>query len=149
MKLDLRIAPALEELAHLSDQLDRVLLAEGVSDERVGHARLIVEELVCNAIAHGEVAEGSHLQVGLELSRAALVLELQDCGQPFDPRGAPAPVLEADILQRPVGGLGLYLVHQLADHIDYGRLDGCNQIRATLLDPFCASPPPPVPESPS
>ena len=149
MKLGLRIAPAIEELARLSDQLDHVLLAEGVSDERVGHARLIVEELVCNAIAHGEMADGAQLQVRLELSPAALVLELEDCGRPFDPRTAPAPMLEGDTRQRPVGGLGLFLVHQLADHIDYGRLDGCNRIRATLLDPFRTSPSPPVPESSS
>ena len=147
MKLELHIAPELDELARLSDRLDGTLLAEGVNDERVGQARLILEELVCNAITHGAAPANAPLEVAVELSRAALVLELRDRGRPFDPRQAPVPELNADIGEREVGGLGLYLVNQLADHVNYGRLDGCNRIRATLLDPFCASPSRSIPES--
>ncbi|MCW4455767.1 ATP-binding protein [Flavobacterium sp. MXW15] len=143
MRMRLRIAPALEQLAELTARLDAVLAEHGVAHERVGRVRLIVEELVCNAITHGHAAGGCELRLDLLLEQDALVLELRDAGPPFDPCQAAAPALEADAALRPIGGLGLYLVRQLADHIDYCRLDGQNRIRATLLRPFATLTPEP------
>ncbi|KLD72715.1 hypothetical protein Y886_41730, partial [Xanthomonas hyacinthi DSM 19077] len=40
-----------------------------------------------------------------------------------------------------IGGLGLHLVRQLADHIDYRHDAGRNVVRITLLRPFDPAPP--------
>lgn len=56
-------------------------------------------------------------------------LILRDWGRPFDPfTQAPQPDLAADLADRPVGGLGVYLVKTLARSCRYHRLGDCNQV---------------------
>ena len=59
-------------------------------------------------------------------------LQFRDQGAPFDPLSTPAPDLDADILDRPIGGLGLYLIRQIAEEMHYQRVDDCNLLRVTL-----------------
>ncbi|KLD80163.1 hypothetical protein Y886_00370, partial [Xanthomonas hyacinthi DSM 19077] len=108
MKLRLQMVPALDTLAQLSDTLEAALLRHGVAREQVSRARLIVEELACNTLAQGHLAsEQPPVEVTLQVETGALVLEFHDSGPAFDLRAAPPPELDADIAQRPIGGLGL------------------------------------------
>ncbi|CAD7713561.1 hypothetical protein LMG31884_06700 [Xanthomonas hydrangeae] len=141
MKLDLAIAPSLAQLAGANDALEDSLMREGLHAARIGQVRLIVEELGCNALTHGQCAE-QPLRLQLQLDPQALVLELSDPGSAFDPTALPELELDAALEDRPIGGLGLFLVHQFADHIDYRRDGAYNVVRITLLHPYA-----PVPEA--
>lgn len=139
MTMDLDMAPSLDALAGLNDQLEDSLLRRGVAADRIGQVRLIVEELASNALHHGEcAARGLPLRLRVSVDAQALVLELREHGRAFDPARAPAPALAAGIDERPVGGLGLFLVQQLADGLDYRREGDTNVVRVTLLHPFSA-----------
>lgn len=141
MRLRLQMAPALDTLVQMTDALEDALLRHGVARERVGRARLIVEELACNTLEHGHLSAGqAPVEVTLQVDTGALVLEFFDSGPAFDPRCAPPPDLDADICERPIGGLGLHLVQQLADRIDYRHDAGRNVVRITLLQPFDLTP---------
>ena len=50
-----------------------------------------------------------------------MTTEIVDGGTPFDPRQAPDPDLSGGIKEREIGGLGLYLIRQFAESIDYAR----------------------------
>jgi anti-sigma regulatory factor (Ser/Thr protein kinase) len=141
MMLELAIAPSLDDLAYVSNALEDSLIREGLHPERIGQVRLIVEELGCNALLHGQCDE-QPLHVQLQLDAQALVLELRDPGTAFDPCAVPAPDLDADVDARAIGGLGLFLVNQFADHIAYRRDGAYNVVRVTLLHPYA-----PVPET--
>ncbi len=139
MTMHLDMAPSLEALAGLNDQLEDSLLRRGVGAECVGQVRLIVEELASNALHHGEcAARGLPLRLRVSVDQEALVLELCEHGRAFDPVRAAMPALAAGIEARPVGGLGLFLVQQLADELDYRREGDTNIVRVTLLHPFSA-----------
>ena len=56
---------------------------------------------------------------------------LSDSGIPFDPTSAADPDLEPDVAQRPVGGLGIYLVKRIMDEVTYSRTDGKNILSMT------------------
>jgi len=141
MNLRLQMVPALDALAQLSDTLEDALLRHGVASEHVSRARLIVEELACNTLAHGHLSsEQPPVEVLLQVETGTLVLEFHDSGPAFDLRHAPPPDLDAEIAERPIGGLGLHLVRQLADHIDYRHDAGRNVVRITLLQPFDPAP---------
>lgn len=137
MKMDLDMPPSLDALAGLNDRLEDSLQQRGVVAERIGQVRLIVEELASNAIHHGECgARGLPLRLRVSVDREALVLELREHGVAFDPAAERLPALEAEVEERPVGGLGLFLVQQLADALDYRREGDANVVRVTLLHPF-------------
>ena len=133
----------------LNASLEAVLTRHGVSAGVRGDVRLIVEELASNAIAYGGVdgadmggmsADGNgvgqhELSVNIAIDGDLLTLEFRDEGAPFDPMSVPAPDLDADILDRPIGGLGLYLIRQIAEDTRYQRIGDCNVLQVSLRIP--------------
>lgn len=123
----------------LNTSLEAVLNRHRIDPGVRGDVRLIVEELASNAIRYGGgegVDVGQHeLSVNISIVGDLLTLEFRDQGQPFDPLSTATPDLDADILDRPLGGLGLYLIRQIAESTHYRRVDDCNLLRVTLRIP--------------
>ena len=53
-------------------------------------------------------------------------VEVEDDGEPFNPLEARAPDVHATIEDRPIGGLGIYLVRRVMDDLEYRRQQGKN-----------------------
>lgn len=135
----------------LNTSLEAVLIRHGIDAGVRGDVRLIVEELASNAIAYGGAdgkgvegegvddkgvdgsGMGQHeLSVDIAIAGDLLTLEFRDEGAPFDPLSMAPPDLDADIMDRPLGGLGLYLIRQIAEETHYRRIDDANLLRVTL-----------------
>ena len=58
---------------------------------------------------------------------SSVVVDTDD-GAPFDPTGAPGPVLSGPLAQRHAGGMGVLFVRQLTDSMEYRRVEGRNRI---------------------
>ena len=100
----LPVAPeAAAEARHALDGL-----AEQVPDGRIPDVRLLVSELVTNAVRHANLDTGDVIELVIELADATLRVEVRDPGGGFVP-SAPSPDPA-----RP-SGWGLYLVAELAD----------------------------------
>jgi sigma-B regulation protein RsbU (phosphoserine phosphatase) len=119
------------DVLQLTDAIDTLLQRHGVAAPVRDDARLIIEEVASNAVTHA-VSEGAPLEMHARVDDARLWLEFRDQGRPFDPTVQAEPDLDADIADRPIGGLGIYMVAQLADGVDYHRVDDCNILRITL-----------------
>ena len=94
---------------------------------------LALEEVFMNVVMHGTQSGQPVPHVTLRLSwdagQAALVIE--DDGPAFDPLSLPAPDVDAPIEDRPVGGLGVFLVRELMDEVTYHHTGTLNQLRMT------------------
>ena len=55
-----------------------------------------------------------------------LCFVIRDKGKPFDPTAQDEADTTLSLEERPIGGLGIYLVRQLMDSINYERIDGQN-----------------------
>ncbi|MEI9479990.1 MAG: ATP-binding protein, partial [Deltaproteobacteria bacterium] len=53
-------------------------------------------------------------------------LTVQDDGRPFDPLYAQAPDIHSPLAERPVGGLGIYIVRKMMDEVRYEHRGGRN-----------------------
>ncbi len=133
----LTIPPELARLEALNDSLDAALRQRGVDADVRADVRLIIEEWACNAITHGEAdgADGKEMQIDIDIKDGLLHLRFSDGGPPFDPRSVSDPDLDAHILDRPVGGLGLYLIRQLAEQLEYQRSGHRNLLHVSLRIP--------------
>lgn len=123
----------------LNASLEAVLANNGVSRAIQGDVRLIVEELASNAIEHGDLsrvdAEEHELCVDIGIRDHLLTLEFRESGVAFNPLDQPPPDLDADILDRPTGGLGVHLVRQVSEDARYERDGNYNVLRLTLRIP--------------
>ena len=94
--------------------------------------RLVLEEIMMNVISYGsDGADIPHVRLHLAQQGAALSMEIADDGVAFDPLQAPAPDLDADIDDRPIGGLGVFLVRELMDSVAYRREADWNRLSVT------------------
>jgi len=97
---------------------------------------LVVEELFTNVVTHGHRGDTDapvRLQVGITAAQVALRFE--DSAPAFDPLrylADAAPQLDSKVEERPVGGLGLPLVAQMAERFEYARVDGFNCLQLVL-----------------
>ncbi len=95
--------------------------------------QLIVEELSLNAMTYGRHNGLTQLEVAIFANTDLVSLQLRDDGSVFDPTAdAPVPDPDALIEDRPVGGLGIFLVKQMADSLGYVRKDGWNHLTVTI-----------------
>ena len=83
---------------------------------------LALEEAVTNVMMYA-YPEGT---VGLVIVEASLeddtlVFVLRDKGKPFDPTAAPEADITLGVEERPIGGLGIFLVRQIMDSVRYVR----------------------------
>lgn len=91
---------------------------------------LVVEELVANVINHAyRGMRAGPVRVRIAADESAISGEISDDGPPFDPTAAEAPDVEANLDDRPIGGLGVHIVRTLVDAIDYARDRDSNVVR--------------------
>ena len=57
-----------------------------------------------------------------------VLLCVEDSGPPFNPLQAPPPDLTLPMTERQPGGLGIHLVKQMMDRLDYGRAGAKNRL---------------------
>lgn len=89
--------------------------------------RLVLEELVVNVVnyAYGEGGDGP-LDITVENRDDAIVITLTDQGVPFNPLEQEAPDTDLPPEERPIGGLGIFLVREMMDNVTYRYEAGRN-----------------------
>lgn len=133
MQLRLTTPNDIGRLKDLTDALEAVMRRNGVDAGLVHDVLLIAEEVVANVIHYGYKDALEH-QITVDIARAdgRLTLEFRDDGEPFNPLDRPPPDLDADIEDRPIGGLGVFLVQELCESVSYAHRDGHNILRVVL-----------------
>ena len=126
-----------DAVRQLIAQVDAGLSGHDLPATLMHDVHLVVEEVACNVLSHG--AEEGH-EPSLELLASVegnrLAMEFRDNGRAFDPLSQPPPDLDADIEDRPIGGLGVHLIKELAEQVAYSRDDRHNVLRIVLHIPY-------------
>lgn len=90
---------------------------------------VVLDELLSNTIKYGlSGVEGGWITVEAELQPDRLLLTLIDNGKPFNPLGSAVPDVTLSVEERPIGSLGIHLVRQLMDEVNYQRRDDNNVV---------------------
>lgn len=133
MQIRLTMPEERTRLGELDTALVDELSKHGVPFEVIADVLLIAEEVVCNAIDHGFEAHRSHeIIISTAHTDEQLSIEFRDDGLPYNPLDRPTPDLDCDIIDRPIGGLGVHLVRELADEVTYVRDAMHNVLRVVL-----------------
>jgi sigma-B regulation protein RsbU (phosphoserine phosphatase) len=121
--LTLEIGAQLAQVAAGLDRVDEWLSGQTINAELRGDVRVALEELLVNAVEYGfpQGVEGARLRTMLTLDDSTLHVELTDNGIAHDPFARPPPDLDVDRHDREAGGLGVFLVTQLASEYHYRR----------------------------
>lgn len=131
--LSLKIETRLKELERIFAAVEDFGQKDNWSPDVIFRVNLVLEELTINIIHYGH-DEGIHeIDITLTSKPDALTIEIKDDGRPFDPlNDAPAPDVTSALEDRPVGGLGQYLVSTMVDEIHYRREGDKNHSTLTV-----------------
>jgi sigma-B regulation protein RsbU (phosphoserine phosphatase) len=116
-------------LRAMNRAIDECLGSHGIDTEGQSDVRLVLEELVANAIDHGGAVECT---VDLSFTERTMTLRIIDDGSAFNPLDAPDLELDPDDLDRPIGGLGLHLIKTMSLDAVYAREDDRNRLTLVL-----------------
>jgi anti-sigma regulatory factor (Ser/Thr protein kinase) len=88
---------------------------------------LAIEEAVVNVMsyAYPEGTEGT-VDIEVKANGQCAYFIISDSGTPFDPTTKEDVDTSLSAEERPIGGLGIFLVKQIMDNIQYERKDGKN-----------------------
>ena len=85
--------------------------------------KLAVDEACTNIVEHAYGGQGGQIEIEIKSIDGGVQVTIHDWGAAFDPQAVPSPDVTAPLEQRPLGGLGLYLMRQMMDRVDF-QFDG-------------------------
>jgi serine/threonine-protein kinase RsbW len=124
LQVERTVQARLESLPLVFKLVDGFAARAGLAPALAHDLRLVVEEACVNVVHHAYAGQPpGELTVAIALDTAArpaeLRISLRDRGVPFDPLALPAPDPTLPLEQRPVGGLGVWLMRRLTDRQAY------------------------------
>jgi len=92
----------------------------GFSEKEIYTIQLAADEAGSNIIEHAYAGiRGGKLEIECIISEDELTIIMRDHGRSFDPSSVPEPNVKADLSERKIGGLGMYLMRKLMDEVKY------------------------------
>jgi serine/threonine-protein kinase RsbW len=92
----------------------------GFSEKAIYSLQLAADEAASNIIEHAyEGISNANIDISCDMQGETLVITMRDTGKPFDPSKVKQPNLKADLSDRQIGGLGVYLMRKLMDEVSY------------------------------
>lgn len=123
---ELTLDAELEKLDEVLAFVDAELEAAECSMKAQIQLDVAVEEIYVN-IAHYAYGEGSGTAtIRVETEPGQTVISFIDSGMPYNPLEKPDPDITLPAEERPIGGLGIFMVKKSMDDVAYEYKDGQN-----------------------
>jgi anti-sigma regulatory factor (Ser/Thr protein kinase) len=127
----------LAQLAAVNFFIEDYCMLRGLPREAALRLNLVVEELFTNSALHGYGGECDEpIWVGLAGAGQAMEICYEDAAPAYNPlerlQDGYVSSVTATITGRPIGGLGVFLVAQLAHTTRYARVEGRNRLTITM-----------------
>jgi len=130
----LQFTAKFEYLDEIRDFVGGIAQSGGFSDKDIYNIQLAADEAASNIIEHAyEGVSDGLLEISCGLKDGDIMIILVDHGEPFDPSDVPMPNVEADLSERKIGGLGLFLMRKLMDQVKYEPDPQNNRNTLTLI----------------
>ena len=130
--LTLTLTSRLKDIERLATAVDAFGVEHELTDEVMFAVNLSLDEVVTNVISYAFSDAQEHpIVVRLSLDGEVLRAQVTDGGQPFNPLTVPTPDLDAPVEERRIGGLGLHIVREMMDDLEYRREGDKNVLTLT------------------
>ena len=127
MEKSIILANDIAEISRLNEFIDELGEAFSLSPDIIFNLNLVLEEAVVNIINYAyPKEEHESIYLSAKLHDRSIILVLTDTGKEFDPTMAPEADLTLSADERPIGGLGIFLIRQMMNEVKYERIDGKN-----------------------
>lgn len=128
----IRLHNRIDELPRLNEGLEELGADLGWSSRSVTDLMLACEEIVVNIVHYGYPDSGEHwIQIDVYAAADRVQIRVSDGGVPFNPLARsvdPLSLLDMELDDRPIGGLGIFFVTKVMDEVQYEHAGGMNRL---------------------
>lgn len=127
MEKKLILQNEVEQLSKLSDFIDSIAEELSIDSSMAMSLNLAIEEAVTNVVMYAyPEGEVGNVVIIANFTEGMLIFTISDNGIPFDPTSKTDADVTLNVEERPIGGLGIFLVKNLMDFVGYERKNGYN-----------------------
>ena len=132
MEKNFIISNKLEEISKLAEQIEELAEIWDLPMPLTMKINLVLEEAISNIIFYAYPDQKNHeINISVSLQNDQLKIHILDDGIAFDPTTTEQPDINLPADERPVGGLGIFLISKIMDEVNYKRFEEKNSL--TLL----------------
>ena len=127
---ELTVAASIENLDKVIDFVNTELERESCPPALINQIDLAVEEVFVNIVNYAYTPAVGNIVIGVAAGED-VIIRLEDTGKFFNPLEHPDPDLDKPLMEREIGGLGVFFVKKTMDKVDYLRTDNKNVLTMT------------------
>ncbi len=130
----LQIESSTDNLARVDSFIQKIGKENNLPCSIIDEVVISVDEAVSNIIIHAYNKDPNgiiEIKVTVDPSRV-ITIKLYDTGEPFDPSIIKPPVLSSCLDDRPIGGLGLYLMKKFMNEVCFSFDESHSQNKCTM-----------------
>ena len=110
------------ELTSLAEKIEKIAEEWEISPALAMNMNLVIEEALSNIIFYAFTDKNKHeIKVSVSVDNDILTIKITDDGIPFNPLEQKQPDINLPAEERPVGGLGIFLMSQIMDEMQCCR----------------------------
>ena len=129
-KEQLTLTNDIQELERLEPFLENFFNKNNLDVTLLPSVNLALEEALANVImyAYPKGVQGE-VTLSTNIKGEDILMEIKDKGAPFDPLQQQEANLDVPLEERQIGGLGIHLIKEIMDGVEYARADGKNVLK--------------------
>jgi len=132
MRKELRIMNQISELERVAQFIEEIGEELHLDMEMQMNLNLVMEEMVSNVIFYAYPKESdSEIELLAKSDGKKLTFVLSDQGKEFDPTAKEDADPDVNPAEREIGGMGIFIVKNIMNHVTYQRLEGKNLLTMT------------------
>ena len=95
---------------------------QGFDDKKIYQVQLASEEVLVNIINYAYPDRDGNIEINYKTTgEKGIEIKIIDSGIPFDPLSLPKPNINIPMEERNIGGLGIHIMLNIMDKVNYKR----------------------------
>ncbi len=125
----IKVPAKMESLYQCMDFVASCAQKQGLDSKSINRIELATDEVLVNIFNYAYSDCGGDVEISCMIDHDEMfVIEITDSGIPFNMLAASDPDIAADIDQRKIGGLGIFIIKKIMDDVQYRRESGKNYL---------------------
>ena len=126
------VEASLNNLEKVMSFVNSSLEEHNCEPELLSQIGIAVEEIFINIAKYAYKPGNGDVVVSIVIGKE-IAIRFEDTGKPYNPLERTDPDLLKPLMERKIGGLGIYLTKKLMDKVTYSRVDNANVLTMTKI----------------